>query len=151
MNMERPPRLFIYFKHLIKVIQPMKSVCDPSAADESRKILMCCDATHTEIARGWKFVPRDNELWIIGIGPKHMVRHIIAKTHVALCGQNFLGLNPGCDWTAMVWPSPQKLKEVFLAFRPWAASKDSELLLPEDLIHRIYDMANRRFVHTKNM
>lgn len=126
----------------------MKSVPDPTAADISPKVLMCCEAEQEKKlwhGTGWKFVPRD-ELWITGIGPKHMVQHTISKTHIDMWDRHFLGLKPGCAWTSIICSQPSAL-----AFRPWTAPEDSVLVIPENLIERIYDMANGRLIHTANM
>jgi hypothetical protein len=92
-----------------------------------------------------KFVPRD-ELWITGIGPKYMVQHAISQTHVDMWDRHFIGLKTGCIWSAIIC-TPQTL----LAFRPPDAPRETEILIPENLINRIYDVANRVFIHTANM
>jgi len=118
---EKPPWLFIYFRHRIKIIQPVKSAPDGT------------------------FIPRD-ELWITGIGPDAMIRYAVPKIHVNMWDRHFIALLPGCRWSAIILSTPAAL-----AFRPPNAPRESELLVPEHLIHRIYDMANRRLIHTRNM
>jgi len=123
---EKPPWLFIYFRHRIRVIQPMRSEPDPSAKS------------------GFKFVPR-NELWITGIGPDAMVQYAVPKIYVDMWDRHFIALFAGYHWSGFLWPDFENLRRVALTFSP-ADSNEIALYIFEEYINRIYDIANRRHI-----
>lgn len=117
---EKPPWLFVNFRHNIKVIEAEK------------------------VAPDGKIVPR-GELWLCSISTGDGVVHRFSKAQIRIWDRNMIALPEGFWWSGLLGPDSQHSGWA-LTFSP---QKTHSIIfrIPEKYISYIYDMANRAYIY----
>jgi len=117
-----PPRLFIYFKPKIRVVQAQKSL------DK-------------------KFVPT-GELWLCEIKTGNGIVYKFQRDKVYFFGETYVELPSGYYWSGFTKPDKTQAERIAFTFSPiQGPEKSNPLFFYEDHISRIQDLANSSYIY----